>query len=167
MPFLSEFTKYKKMIAKAICEDTACVSLITNTDTPTTPNYDLIESVNSSGRSRRAQVHLYDYLPGTEEVGEVHVCVEIEESRVINSAVARYEIHVYIIIPENMMVMYGKIRRDALAAAIDNVLNGRTDFGFGKLTRGVGGGNFLAVNKWRGRELVYKIEDYNRIGGRL
>lgn len=65
------------------------------------------------------------------------------------------------------MVMYGKIRRDALSAAVDSVLNGRTDFGFGKLTRAVGNGNFLAVNKWRGRELVYTTEDYNRIGGRL
>lgn len=167
MPFLSEFTKYKKLIARAICEDTECVSLITNTDNPTVPNYDLIESVNSAGIHHRGQVHLYDYLPGTEEVGQVHVCVEVEESRVINSAVARYEIHVYVIVPENLMVMYGKIRRDALAAAVDTVLNGRTDFGFGKLTRTVGKGDFLAVNKWRGRELVYTIEDYNRIGGRL
>lgn len=167
MPFLSEFTRYKKQIAKAICEDAECVSLITNNDSPTVPAYDLIESVNEAGNRHRGQVHLYDYLPGTEEVGEVHVCVEVEDAKVVKGAVARFDIHIYIIVPENLMVMYGQIRRDALAAAIDNLLNGRTDFGFGKLTRMVGGGNFLAVNKWRGRELVYTNEDYNRIGGRM
>lgn len=167
MPFLSEFTRYKKLIAKAICEDADCVSLITNTDSPSVPNYDLIESVNEAGNRRRGQVHLYDYLPGTEEVGETHVCVEVEDSKVVKGAVAHFDIHIYIIVPENLMVMSGQIRRDALAAAIDNLLNGRTDFGFGKLTRKIGGGNFLAVNKWRGRELVYTNEDYNRIGSRM
>lgn len=167
MPFLSEFTKYKKLIARAICEDTECVSLITNTDNPTVPNYDLIESVNEAGNYHRGQLHLYDYLPGTEEVGEVHVCVEVEDMKIVNGAVANFDIHIYIIVPENLMVMYGQIRRDALSSAIDKLLNGRTDFGFGKLKRIVGGGNFLAVNKWRGRELVYTVEDYNRIGSRI
>jgi hypothetical protein len=167
MPFLSEFTKYKKMIAKAICEDADCVSLITNTNNHAVPAYDLIESVNEAGNRHRGQVHLYDFLPGTEEVGEVHVCVEIEESRVVNGAVANFEIHIYVIVPENLMVMYGQIRRDALASAIDKVLNGRTDFGFGKLERMLSDGNFLAVNKWRGRELVYGNPDYNRIGARI
>lgn len=167
MPFLSEYTKYKKNIAKAICEDATCLSLITNTDNPTVPNYDLIESVNQAGLHHRGQVHLYDYLPGTEEIGEVHVCVEVEDDDVVKGAVGHFDIHIYIIVPENLMVMYGQIRRDALAAAIDNLLNGSTNFGFGKLERKVGGGNFLAVNKWRGRELVYTNEDYNRIGRRM
>ena len=95
------------------------------------------------------------------------MCVEIEESRVVNGAVANFEIHIYVIVPENLMVMYGQIRRDALASAIDKVLNGRTDFGFGKLERMLSDGNFLAVNKWRGRELVYGNPDYNRIGARI
>jgi len=167
MPFLSELTKYKRLIAEAICNDAECVSLITNKNNPTLPAYQLIESVNEAGNRQRGQVHLYDYLPGTEEIGQVHVCVEVEEAKVLNCAVGNFEIHIYIIIPENMMVMYGQIRRDALAAAIDNVLNGRTDFGFGKLERMVGNGNFLAVNKWRGRELVYGNSDYNRIGKRM
>lgn len=167
MPFLSEFTRYKKKIAHAICEDADCVKLITNTDNPTMPDYDIIESVNQAGIHHRGQLHLYDYLPGTEEVGEVHVCVEVDDSNTVKGAVAKFDIHVYIIVPENMMVMYGQIRRDALAAAIDRVLNGRDDFGFGKLERVRGGGNFLAVNKWRGRELVYSNEDYNRIGARI
>lgn len=167
MPFLSELTRYKKLIAKAICEDKDCVALITNTDDPQVPNYDLIESRNEAGRLHLGQVHLYDYLPGTEEVGQVHVCVEVEDSKVVKCAVAHYDIHIYIIVPENLMVMYGQIRRDALAEAIDKLLNGSTKFGFGKLERTIGGGNFLAVNKWRGRELVYTNEDYNRIGSRM
>lgn len=169
MPFLSEFTKYKKIIAKAICEDPNCVALIMNKNVEdvTVPAYDLIESVDQAGNRHRGQIHLYDYLPGTEEVGEVHVCVEVEDAKVVKGAVANFDIHIYIIVPENLMVMYGQIRRDALAAAIDNLINGSTNFGFGKLERVMGGGSFLAVNKWRGRELVYTNEDYNRIGGRM
>lgn len=166
MAFLSEFTSYKRKILRAICSDQDCVALITNTECPATPNYDLIESVNEAGIPHRGQVHAYDYVPGTEEEGDTHVCVEVEEIDTRNGAVARFQIHVYIIVPENLMVMYGEIRRDALAAAIDNLLNGRTDFGFGKLKRKAGR-TFLAVNKWRGRELIYEAQDFNRICDRI
>lgn len=167
MANLSEFTRYKKLIARAICNDAECVSLITNTSSPTVPAYNLIESVDEAGIHNNGQVHLYDYVPGTEEEGVVHVCIEVEDMNTINCAVGYYEIHVDIIVPENLMVMYGKIRRDALAAAIDRLLNGRTDFGFDRLERKRGGGNFIAVNKWRGKELIYGNKDFNRSGANL
>jgi len=148
---LSEFTEYKKLVAKLIVNDAECVELITGKKNTPLPAASLIND----------QVFLYDYVDETTTEAKVFVCVEVDDGLVRGPHVQEIDLFVYVAVPTSMMNMSGEIRRDALAQRIDRLLNGNLDFGFGKLERRPGG-RFVFHNSFRGRILHYRVQDWNR-----
>ena len=151
MPHLSALTEYKKVMINAFLRDRRFVDLVTNTSDHPLPASDLLSK----------QVFLYDFIDGTVKDEKVYVCIEADDSWVANCAVSQFNISIYIAVPKSLMDMNGEIRRDAIAQRIDELINGSTDFGFGKLKRKPGGR--LQFNEaFRGRVLNYTVEDWNR-----
>ena len=158
MPNLSEYKEYKAKLVKAIIENADCVALITNTTGTTLPAKSLIDTP-----SQVNQIHLYDFVPNTTDEAKTHVCIEVFEGPAINNNVAGFYIEVEIIVPETLMIMSVDTRRDALAVAIDKLINGNPDYGFGHVTRSTGGLD-IPASGFRGRRLKYYIRDWNMSG---
>ena len=158
MPNLSEYKEYKGKLVKAIVENADCVALITNTTGTTLPAKRLIDTP-----SKVNQLHLYDYIPNTTEEAKTHVCIEVYDGPAINYTVAGFFIEVEIIVPETMMRMSGDTRLDALAVAIDKLINGSADYGFGNVSRVQSALNVPAEG-FRGRLLKYYVKDWNMTG---
>ena len=161
MPNLSEFHDYKKKIAQAFLSDSEFVKLVTNNEYDGAyPAVDLLEQVLSDGSYHSGQVHLYDYIPDVATSGMVHVCIEIDDSKIYHVATAEYIIEIMIIVPVPLMNMYGNIRRDAIASCVDRILNGKTDFGFDRLERRPGSLG-IPADKQRSRKLRYSVKGWN------
>lgn len=158
MPNLSEYKEYKSRLAKAIVADSDCVALITNTTGTTLPAKSLVDTPTSI-----KQIHLYDYIPDTTSDIKTHVCIEVLDGKPINHTVAGFFVEIEIIVPEDLMRMSGDTRRDALAVAIDKLINGSPDYGFGHVVRVPGSLNVPAEG-FRGRLLKYYVEDWNMTG---
>lgn len=155
MPNLSEYTEYKKLVVKAIVNDRTCVDLITNQTTVALPANSLIDNPKETN-----QIHLYDYIPGTTSSKVTHVCIEVDEAPTITNNVGGFYLSIDVIVPEQLMVMTGKIRRDALAEAIDTLINGSQSYGFGEVER-LPGSRGTPFDGFRGRRLRYYIKDWN------
>ena len=161
MPNLGQFVKYKKQIAMAILNDPECVDLISNgTYHGDYPAVSLLEQVLSDGRYVPGQVHLYDFIPDVASDSRVHVNIEIDEDAMSTVAVGLYTIEILVMVPVDLMNMYGNIRRDALAARIDTLINGSTEYGFGRVERRAGSLGIPAP-KVRSRRLKYSVKDWN------
>lgn len=158
MPNLSEYKAYKSKLAKAIIEDTDCVALITNVTGTTLPAKSLIDTPSAIN-----QIHLYDYVPETSTDAKTHVCIEVLDGKVFSHNVAGFYVEIAIIVPETLMRMSGDSRRDALAAAIDALINGSPDYGFGHVSR-VAGSVCIPAEGFRGRIIKYYVEDWNMEG---
>jgi len=158
MPNLSEYKEYKGRLVKAIVENADCVTLITNTVGTTLPAKSLIDTPSTTN-----QIHLYDYIPDVTTDKRTHVCIEVFDGKEINHTVTGFYVEVEIIVPIDMMRMSGDTRRDALAVAIDKLINGSPDYGFGHVCRVQGDCN-VPADGFRGRLLRYYVEDWNMSG---
>lgn len=162
MSNLSEFKEIKRAVAKAIVSDRKCVDLITNTNgTVPLPAAELIETPTAFN-----QVHMYDYIPGVTEEAKVHVCVEVYDLAPSSVAVGNYELAIYCVVPESLMVMDGAIRRDEIVAAIDDVMNNKAGSWFGSMERASGKCAELA-HGLRGRLIRYNVQSWNNHGDTL
>src|SRR5574344_1800917 len=155
MANLSEYTDYKKILVKAIINDRECVNIISNKTTLELPAKSLIETSEKTN-----QIHLYDYIPGTKNDGITHVCIDVDDGPTITNNVAGFYVCIDVIVPEALMVMNGQIRRDALAEAIDRLINGSQEYGFGEVKR-VQGARGVPMDGYRGRELRYYVKGWN------
>ena len=161
MPNLSEYTDIKKKIVKLIVNDRDCVDLISNTTAMALPATGLIPTPKAKN-----QIHMYNYQPGVSEEAKSHVCIEVFDGKIINGAVAWYEVDISIIVPEMLMVMDGEIRRDAIAAAIDRLVNNNLALGIGSVTR-IPGACKEAMDGFRSRIIRYRVGNYNNLGETL
>ena len=91
MPNLSEYTDIKKKIVKLIVNDRDCVDLISNTTAMALPATGLIQTPKAKN-----QIHMYNYQPGVSEEAKSHVCIEVFDGKIINGAVAWYEVDISI-----------------------------------------------------------------------
>lgn len=156
MPHLSSLDDFKRIIVNKFLRDRQFVDLVTNSADHELPASDLLSR----------QVFLYDYIDGTVKADRVFVCVEADDNWPETPAVSLFDIYITIAVPKSLMDMSGKIRRDAIAQRIDEMLNGSTEFGFGKLKRKPGGRvNFSEA--FRARVLHYSVENWNRHGSTL
>ena len=156
MPHLSSVDDFKRIIVNKFLRDRQFVDLVTNSTNHGLPASDLLSR----------QVFLYDYVDGTVQADKVFVCVEADDNRVKTPAVSLFDIYITIAVPKSMMDMNGKIRRDAIAQRIDEMLNGSTEFGFGKLERKPGG-RLQFSDAFRAKLLHYSVENWNRHGSTL
>ena len=156
MPHLSSITDFKRTIVNKFLRDRKFVDLVTASEDHELPASDLLSR----------QVFLYDYIDGTVKADRVYVCVDADDSWEETPAVTQFEIYISIAVPKSLMDMNGEIRRDAIAQRIDQMLNGSTEFGFGKLKRKPGGRAQFS-EAFRARVLRYSVENWNRFGETL
>lgn len=156
MPHLSSYTEFKRTLANIFLRDREFVDLVTNTENHPLPASDLLSR----------QVFLYDYIDGTIKEDKTYVCIEVDDGPTATPAAAYFTICIYIAVPKSLMEMNGEIRRDAIAQRVDQLINGSTKFGFGKLKKKPGG-RFLFNEAFRCRVLNYSSEDWNRHGETL
>ena len=105
-------------------------------------------------------------MPGSTEQAECHVGVEVYDDKIINNAVARYEVDILIFVPTVLMVMDGGVRRDAIAAAIDRLINNNLSLGIGEVRR-IPGACKEPMDGYRLRILRYRVGNYNNLGETL
>lgn len=161
MPNLEEINTYKKTLVNAIINDRTCVDLITLTTTTTLPAKSLIDDEYAAH-----QIHLYDFIPDTVSEKRVHVCIEVLDGMVRTKNVRDFIIEIDVIVPEELMRMTGNVRSDALAVAIDKLINGSNAYGFGTV-ESLTGKYGIPVDGFRGRTLRYKISDWNNKGVKI
>ena len=156
MPNLSELVDYKKTIGQLLYSDREFVDLVTNTTTATLPARSLVNN----------QLWYYDYVDETVQDAKCYVCLEIDDSTVKTPAVGDFTLLIWIIVPKSLMDMTGNIRRDAIAARVDELLNGLEGTWFGELRR-LPSLRFLPNTSFRGRLLKYSVQGWNRHGETL
>ena len=161
MPYLSEFTEYKRRIANLIVNDELCVELITGEKDRPLPAADLI------GKN----VYLYDYIDDTIKDAMVLICIEIDEGYYTSPTARDFDLHVYVSVHKSIMNYIdddgrGQIRRDMLCSRIDNMLSNSTDFGFQKV-KGAKGYRIIFSNDFRVKDMVYRIKGWNVSGNGL
>ena len=161
MPNLSELNEYKKTLVKAIVSDQDCVDLIVGASGTALPAKSLIDD-----EAHINQIHLYDYIPLTTDQDRVHVCIEAFEGEQKSGNVRTYILEVDVICPESMMRMTGAVRRDSIAAAIDELICGSSDYGFG-FVESLPGQTGIPVEGFRGRRMRYRISGWNQKGARV
>lgn len=158
MPNLSEYNEYKKLLVNAIINDATSVALITNTTGTILPAVSLIDDLHNVN-----QIHLYDYIPDTVDEKKTHVCIEVLDGTTLTQNVANFYIQIDVIVPESLMRMSGATRLDSLASAIDTLICGNTNYGFGHVTRNKGE-NGVPIDGFRGRTLRYFVQGWNYEG---
>ena len=161
MPNLSELNEYKKTLVKAIVNDVDCVALIVGHSGTMLPARFLIDDEYNVN-----QIHLYDYIPLTTDTDRVHICIEAFEGEQKSANVRAYILEIDVICPESMMRMTGAVRRDSIAAAIDTLICGSGDYGFG-FVESLPGQTGIPVEGFRGRRMRYRISGWNQKGVRV
>lgn len=157
MAFLGEIARHKLNITQTFLQDEELVSLITGDDSPALPAFGL----------QYKNVFPYDRKDdGAVEKTDVFLCTEFEVSSVRTIAVKNLTLWVWIFVPRARMHTPEGPLTDRIANRVDELLNGRTDFGFGKLSLE----SVSRVNpgpSFYGKALRYEFQDFNRAGARL
>ena len=76
------------------------------------------------------------------------------------------EVDILIFVPTMLMVMDGGVRRDAIAAAIDRLVNNNLSLGIGEVRR-IPGACKEPMDGYRLRILRYRVGNYNNLGETL
>lgn len=160
MPFLNEYYKIKKSVVNILVNDEEFVRLLTNSEPDDMPAKYLIEQLMDDGSLHYGQIHLYDFIPGETQTAESHVCIEVMENKMDTVFAGKFILQIDVFVPEELMNMYGNIRRDAIAARIDFLLNGQ-HIVLGQVER-AGGGLAKPIQHWRQRVMRYQVTGWNR-----
>lgn len=164
---LNVISDMKQTILKALLSDESIVKLIRNTSTVTLPDMPL----------RYTQVVPWKAVPDTQGEAKTFVTFEVDVIGVTNCAVKDFSLNIYVITHESLMKFDNAVgtaldlpdrgvRTDILADKIDYLLNGSTDFGFGKLEL-KRSPTFDPIDGYHGRKLEYYVQGWNRYGEKL
>lgn len=156
MAFLQELTTNKEKLMKLFLSDPTLVKLLTNEEDPAIPAFGL----------RYNQVYPYHWLSEAVIQQKSFLCFSVLVPRVISSVVKDVDIKIYIFSHDKIMVAKGGIRIDLIAAAVDDLLNGSAEFGFGKVELG----SMRPINPAKdfyGYEITYHVRDFNRFCERI
>lgn len=161
MPFLSEFTEYKRRLANLIVKDEMCVELLTGEKGHKLPAADLI------GKN----VFLYDYIDETIKDAKAIICIEIDEQYATSPTARNFDLHIYVSVHKNFMNFIdedgrGQVRRDLLCSRIDALINNSTEFGFQKLEPREGYRIVFSTDH-RTKDMVYRVKGWNVYGDAL
>lgn len=161
MPMLSELGEYKRKIINIFMNDQELVDLVSCKDNYPLPANNLI------GKN----FYMYDYIDETVKDQLCLVCIEIDESNFINPQARYFDLHIYVAVHKKLMEYTDKngksaIRRDAICARIDALLNGRTDLGFGKVEAAYGG-RIVFADDFRAKDIHYRLKGWNLRGEAL
>lgn len=166
---LNVISDMKQVILRKVLSDEDAVKIIRNTYDVQTPDMGL----------RYTQVFPWLRAFDTVEEAKTYICFEVSVTSVVNCAVREFELRVYIMTHQSLMLMNSEVchsisldasdsgtRIDVLADKIDYLLNGSEDMGFGKMEL-VSSPTFSPAEKFLGRVLIYRVDGWNRWGEKL
>lgn len=154
MAHLNEISSIKTRLSQHFLSDKALMSLLTRDDRVDVPAMDLMYK----------QVFPYDWIDGTTTQETSFLCYDVDVPGIINPAAKHVTIWVWVICHKNVMQTSQGVRRDRIAARVDELVNGSSAIS------GLGEIELVSVQRRRVlddfycRELQYKAKDYNRIG---
>lgn len=156
MAFLQELADNKEKLLKFFLSNQTLVDLITNDANHPVPSLDL----------RYTQVYPYHWLRDTVTEQKSYLCFSVTVPRVPTKVIKDVTMKIWLFSHEGIMRTPKGPRIDLIAAAVDDILNGSTEFGFGKVelksTREI-----TPAKDFYGYEMVYEVQDFNRICSRI
>lgn len=166
---LNVISDMKQVILRSILSDEDIVKILRNSHNVQVPDIQL----------RYTQVFPWMRTFETVEEAKSFITFEVAVTRVQNCAVREFELRIYIMTHESLMLMNGQVcgelgldasdcgtRIDVLADKIDYLINGSEELGFGKIEL-IASPPFTPAEKFLGRILVYHVEGWNRWGEKL
>ena len=153
MANLNEITAYKSRMMQAFCTSPELTPLLT-----------IDGEKELSGKALMySRVFPYAHVPNAVENAKSFVCFKVDVINVVNDVIKTMQITVYCISHQNLLRLPdGKgLRPDVMAAQIDKIMNGNTEFGLGKVEL-VTAKEFNPITNYSGREAVYRVKDFNR-----
>lgn len=167
MPNLSELSEYKQKLLTLFMNDSRIVSVLRDEKAEFFPAVDL----------RYKQIYPWKHVVETTEEARTFITFNITVPDCPTIAVTDFNLIIWVFTHDSLMpfdkaaaersgVDMRGTRDDVLCQLIDEALNGRTDYGFGKLS--LKKSDFFDAGKnYAGRYMIYHVKDYNRICGRL
>lgn len=156
MAFLQELASDKEKLLKFFLSDQTLVDLLTNETNHPCPALDL----------RYAQVFPYHWLSGTITEQKSYLCFSVSVPRVPTKVVKDVVLKIWIFSHEDIMRTDNGPRIDLIAGAVDNILNGSTEFGLGKVDL-KNTSEIYPAKDFYGYALTYEVQDFNRICNRI
>jgi len=156
MAFLQELASDKEKLLRFFLSDQTLVDLLTNEEGHEIPSLDL----------RYVQVFPYSWLGGTITDQKSYLCFSVSVPRVPTSTVKDVLLKVWIFTHEAIMRTDNGPRIDLIASAVDTLLNGRTDFGLGKVEL-KSTSEISPAKDFYGYALTYEVQDFNRICSKI
>lgn len=151
---LDEFFEYKNKLMRDLCSDEDVVRLVTGKHDAPVPNTSLAYT----------QVFPYEFVPETVDHGQTFICFDVDIISVPNKTFVVPAIFVWVFTHKSKMRLdEGGIRTDALASAVNKILNGSRVYGLGELDL-ADVGRFSPIKDYHGRVLTYYTADFNRPG---
>lgn len=167
MPQLTELSEYKQKLLTLFLNDPQIVAVLRDKSEGSIPAMDL----------RYKQVFPWKHVVDTSENARSFITFNITVPDCPTIAVTDFNLIIWVFTHESLMpfdkeaatrtgVDARGTRDDILCQLITDALNGRTDYGFGKVS--LKKSDFFDAGKdYVGRYLVFHIQDYNRICGKL
>lgn len=153
MAVMKEIENYRSQFMRAVCTSDEIANLLAlGGDEPVLTGQDL----------KYTRVFPYPYIPDVTKHAECYICFEVDVASVQSDTIKTLLLRVYVLIDRSMMRLNGGgIRPDRIIAEIDRLLNGSTEFGLGHVEL-VGLESFVPVDGFYGRQIRYRVQDYNR-----
>jgi hypothetical protein len=109
------------------------------------------------------RVFPYAHVPSVSETGQAFICFDIDVPSVKSNIIKNVEIKIYVFAHQNIMRLPdgGGMRIDVLASEIDKIMNGNLNYGFGAVDL-VSMRGFAPITGYYGREIKYRVQDFNR-----
>jgi hypothetical protein len=155
-PFLTELSDDKELLLKTLLSDRQFVDLVSGETELALPAKDL----------RYKQVFPVAWVDSTVSEAKTFVCFDVDVFKTTSIAVKDCAIYIWVFTHKNLIFTQEGILVDRIASRVDELINGSTELGFGKV-------KLETVTRWSpnadfyGRVLKYTVQDWNRYGARL
>lgn len=150
---MQEIENYRSQFMRAVCTSDEISELLALEDD---------DSLLTGQDLKYVRVFPYPYIPDVTKHAECYVCFEVDVESVQSDTIKTLMLRVYVLVDRSLMRLNGGgIRSDRLVAGIDRILNGSTEFGLGHVEL-VGLESFVPVDGYYGRQIRYRVQDYNR-----
>ena len=153
MPFLSELTEKKQILIKELLSDQIFCDLVSGEVGHAIPAIDL----------RYKQVYPVSWVDSAISEAKTFVCFDMDVTGTSSIAVKNSEIYFWLFTHKNLMFTEKGILIDILASRIDELVNGSTELGFGKVKL-ESAGRWSPNAAYYGRVLTYSVKGWNRSG---
>jgi len=153
MGLLFPIREYKDKVLEKILSSQEIVDLIDDDECKTAPAVGLLYK----------KVFPYAFIPPTVDEAETYVCIEANVANTKSDTVCDIELIIHVMSHISIMQTDFGTRVDALADAIDDLLNHSRDFGIGKVTPADRYPTSWSLPNYNYvcRKVTYLIKDFN------